>query len=74
MKLMAPDFWIELSASATTLAGIYLGSTTNAGAGCYLVSMVFWFTIMMRKKLWGILPLNVAITILSAVNFWRAVA
>ncbi|HKQ24116.1 MAG TPA: hypothetical protein VJT81_06705 [Burkholderiales bacterium] len=66
------DIGIELTASAFTLAGIYVGSTTAVGAGCYLVALVFWYVIMFRKALWGIAPLNVATTFVATFNLWRA--
>ena len=66
------DLWIEIGASVWTLAGIAIGSTTAEGAGCYLVAMVFWFWIMFRKELWGLLPLNLATMVVSSVNLWRA--
>ena len=66
------DFAIEIAASIFTLAGIYLGSTTIPGASMYLVSLVFWFWIMFRKALWGLLPLNVATWFLSLLNLLRA--
>ena len=64
----------ELAASALTLAGIYAGSTTAAGASLYLASLVFWYALCFGKGLWGLLPLNVATTVLVGLNLWRAVA
>jgi hypothetical protein len=64
---------VELLASALTLAGMALGSTTRAGAGLYLASLVFWYLLTWRKRLWGLLPLNLATTVVCGVNFWRAV-
>lgn len=66
------DFWIETAASVFTLAGTYIGSTTAAGACCYLVSLIFWFWMTFRKRLWGILPLNTASAVIAALNLWRA--
>ena len=63
---------VELAASVFTLAGIYIGSTTALGAACYLVSLVFWWWLTVAKKLWGIVPLNAASTVVSAFNLWRA--
>lgn len=74
MKLLrSVDFWIELAGSSITLAGIHLGSTTAAGAACYLIALVFWYWTMFRKKLWGIAPLNVATTFIASANLWRAI-
>lgn len=67
-------FWtiIELHASALTLAGIYVGSTTAWGAGFYLASLVFWWALTYGKRLWGLVPLNAATTIVSTMNLWAA--
>jgi hypothetical protein len=65
---------IELLASALTLAGIYAGSTTATGAALYLGSLVFWYWLTVGKCLWGLMPLNVATTIVAGMNLWRAVA
>lgn len=67
------DLGIELAASLPTLAGIFVGSTTAQGACFYLASLVFWFWMMARKQLWGLLPLNVASLLISILNLWRAV-
>ncbi len=50
----------ECAASALTLAGQYLGSTTRAGAACYAASLPFWWWLTMQRQLWGLLPLNIA--------------
>ena len=66
------DFFIELQASIWTLAGMYIGSTTLAGASCYAVSRIFWFALMFRRRMWGLAPLNVATAIVAAVNIGKA--
>ena len=65
-------FTVEMAASALTLSGIYYGSTTALGASLYLASMVFWYALTIGKRIWGIMPLNIASTILSALNLWKA--
>jgi hypothetical protein len=65
---------VELMASGLTLAGIYAGSTTATGAALYLASLVFWYAVTVKKKLWGLMPLNVATTAVAALNLWRALA
>lgn len=65
-------FVIELLASAFTLAGIYVGTTSLVGAALYLVALAFWFALCVGKRLWGIMPLNIASTIVSGMNLWRA--
>jgi len=64
----------ELAASGLTLAGIYAGSTTIAGALLYLLSLVFWYAVTVKKRLWGLMPLNVATTFIVSLNLWRALA
>lgn len=65
---------VEFCASCLTLAGIYAGSTTALGASLYLASLVFWYALTWRKSLWGLMPLNVATTVVASLNLWRAVA
>lgn len=67
-------FWfvVELFASGSTLAGMYVGSTTAMGASLYLLSLVFWFAITFKRRLWGLMPLNVASTFVAGLNMWRA--
>jgi hypothetical protein len=59
-KFLNLRFFVESGASAFTLAGIYIGSTTALGAMFYLISLIFWFWLMIRWKMWGLVPLNVA--------------
>jgi hypothetical protein len=63
-------FVVELLASALTLAGMRLGSTTSAGAALYLGSLVFWYLLTWRKRLWGLMPLNVASTVVAGLTLW----
>lgn len=74
----AKDRWhwlvIQLFASVITLAGIHFGSTTALGASLYLVALAFWFWLCFGQRLWGLMPLNLASTILSAANLWKALA
>lgn len=70
--LRKPDSWIELGASVFTLAGMFVGSTTTTGAFLYAVSLVFWYALVYRQKLHGIVPLNVASTVVVLLNIWRA--
>ena len=63
---------VELLASCLTLAGIYVGSTTAIGAALYLVSLVFWYALTVGKRLWGLMPLNVATTVVASMNLWAA--
>ena len=71
MKL-STNFVIDLAASLTTLAGMWLGSTTGAGAAFYLASSAFWFALMFRRRMWGLAPLNVAALAITLHNLWRS--
>jgi hypothetical protein len=51
---------LELSASVFGLAGMYLGSTTFYGAMCYVVAIPCLIACVCVRRLWGLLPLNIA--------------
>lgn len=67
-------FWlaIQLLASFTTMAGMYLGSTTLAGAAWYLGSSLVWIWLSVGQRLWGLMPLNLAAIAIELINFSRA--
>lgn len=65
-------FGLEFGASVTTIVGIYVGSTTLIGASWYAVSLIFWYGLMFRRRMWGLAPLNVASTIVVAINLLQA--
>lgn len=73
-RTRAIDLAIELVASITTLAGMWVGSTTLHGAECYLVSTLAWCAISWRKSLRGIWPLNIGAAAVSLINLWSALA
>jgi hypothetical protein len=70
--LREPDSWIQTTAGSLTLAGMYVGSTTAAGAILYLLALVPWFAMIYRQRLWGIVPLNTASVFVAGLNLWRA--
>lgn len=63
---------VELLASSLLLAALYAGTTTAIGAGLYLASLVFWYWLTVAKRLWGLMPLNVASTVISVINLFKA--
>jgi hypothetical protein len=65
------DLAVELGASVTTLAGMYLGSTEPYGLSFYAAANVLWYWMCWRQKIWGVMPLNVATTVVVALNLWR---
>jgi len=72
MKFWNLKLLIELAASGFTLAGIFIGSTTAMGATCYLVALIFWFWMMHRENMWGLLPLNGATLVIASYNLWNS--
>jgi hypothetical protein len=62
------DLAIETTASVTTLAGIALGTTTHAGALCYAVAQLVWWALILRRRLYGLIPLNAGSTLITAWN------
>lgn len=66
------DLVIELAASLTTLVGMWLGSTTAAGACWYIAAAAFWFALMFRGRIWGLAPLNVVALVVACLNLHRA--
>lgn len=72
MISISRSFLLECAASLLTLAGIYFGSTTTLGAGLYLFSLVFWYALCIQRKMWGLMPLNIATTVLSGINLYKS--
>lgn len=73
-RTRAVDLAIELVASVTTLAGMWIGSTTLHGGEFYLVSTIAWCAISWRKSLLGIWPLNICAMLVTGFNLWAALA
>lgn len=67
-------FWlaIELLASATTLFGMAMGSTTYTGPAWYLASAGVWIWLAIERRMWGLMPLNLIALVIEIVNFCRA--
>lgn len=65
-------FGVEACASICNIAGIYIGSTTMLGAMWYGIALIFWYALTIKKKLWGLMPLNIAVTIVTILNIWKA--
>jgi hypothetical protein len=63
---------LELFASIFGLAGMYLGSTTFRGAACYAVAVPCLIACVTIRRLWGLLPLNLAQAVVIAINLCRA--
>jgi hypothetical protein len=65
-------FVTQLAASITTLLGVFYGTTTQAGSLWYAGSLIFWYTLMVKHKMWGLLPLNLATLAVSLYNLYKA--
>jgi hypothetical protein len=61
---------LEIFASAFGLAGMYLGSTTQHGALCYAVAIPCLIACVAIRRLWGLLPLNLAQAIVIGINLF----
>lgn len=69
---MTLSFWLELGASFTTVMGILVGSTTLGGCAWYAASLVFWVWLAFHREMWGLMPLNGAVAVVTVLNAWRA--
>lgn len=67
-------FAIDAAASVLTIAGIQLGSTTLAGCLCYLGGLVFWFVLTFARRAWGLMPLNIATTLVIGRTLYGLLA
>ena len=68
---MTRQRFIELIASAFGLAGMALGSTERYGIACYAAAIPCLIYCVSQKKLWGLMPLNIAQGVVIAFNAWR---
>lgn len=62
---------LELIASVFGLAGMYLGSTTLHGAMCYAVAVPCLIACVLTRRLWGLLPLNLAQAVVIGLNLFK---
>jgi len=69
---MSPVRMLELLASVFGLAGMYLGSTTLQGVVCYSVAIPCLIGCVIIRRLWGLLPLNLAQAVVIGINLFRA--
>lgn len=65
---------IEVGASVCTIAGLYFGTTTLPGAVWYAVGLLFWFAFVFMRGAWGLLPLNIASTVVTAIHLGTLLA
>jgi hypothetical protein len=63
---------LQTVASVFGLAGMYLGSTTLHGSICYAVAIPCLITCVYARRLWGLLPLNLAQAVVIGINLARA--
>lgn len=69
-KWLTLDFGIECTASVLTVTGLALGTSTLEGSLVYLLSMLPWWALLIRKRMWGLLPLNIASTLIITRNLF----
>jgi hypothetical protein len=62
---------LEIVASLFGLTGMFLGSTTLYGAACYGVAVPCLIGCVCIRKMWGLLPLNLAQAVVIAINLVR---
>lgn len=72
VRAVLKRFAVEAAASACTIVGMFVGSTTVAGALAYAVGLYFWLRFTFLRRAWGLMPLNVCSAIVIASNIWRA--
>lgn len=71
---MTRELIVQLLASITTLISMWFyGSKSLYGPSLAIMGQVFWWIIMFQGKLWGLLPLNIAMAIMHVRNLikWR---
>jgi len=69
---VTPEFLVQLSASAITIAGTYYyGNKSKLGPVLGLAAQVPWWIIMVEGNLWGLLPVNGMMVVLHARNLWK---
>lgn len=66
------SFALQLCASAVTIySSILYGNKSTRGPLLGLVSQVPWWTLMIHDGLWGLAPVNIAMTCIHVRNFWK---
>jgi hypothetical protein len=68
------DRTLQIVASVLGLSGMALGSTTLYGAVCYAFSIpLIVYCVVIKRRAYGLLPLNIAQLVVVAFNIWRVV-
>ena len=66
------NFVVQLIASVfTLLASWQYGNKRVAGPLLGLASQFPWWTLMVMNGLWGLFPLNIAMTTIHVRNLWK---
>jgi hypothetical protein len=67
---MTTDLALQLLASAMTLAGMWMiGDMSAHGFIVALASEVVWFALIIRGRLWGLLPLTIVLAVVHFRNY-----
>jgi hypothetical protein len=70
--LLSPLQILQTIASVFGLAGMFLGSTTLHGCICYALAIPCLIICVYVRRLWGLLPLNLAQAVVIGINLIRA--
>ena len=69
---MTLDFMWELLASLLTCVGIYrMGALKQDGPLWNIASQIPWAVIIYTREQWGLIPLNVVLTIIFIGAAWK---
>lgn len=71
---MTVTLFIQYLASASTIASSWAyGNKVPAGPMLGLISQIPWWSLMIYEGLWGLLPVNILMTVMHIRNFikWR---
>jgi hypothetical protein len=62
---------VEIFASLLTIMGVAVGSTTPTGNDFYMAGQVFWWWLTISRRMWGLLPLNIAMTCIELWHYFH---
>ena len=62
---------LQLAASLFTLLAMLLFAWKLNGWWVYLAGQVVWMAVIFDLRAWGLLPLELVLTIVAVVGIWR---
>jgi hypothetical protein len=63
---------VEIFASLLTIMGASIGSSTPIGNEFYMAGQIFWWWLMFSRRMWGLIPLNIAMTGIELWHFFKS--